>query len=149
MAISYRIATRNDIPAIAYLRSLEWETEDFWVPRVTGYMNGVNTPQHGFPERIVYVAEEDNVITGFIAGHLTTRLNCGGELEWINVETDYRRKGIAAELVHKLAAWFIEQNAHKICVDPGNENARKFYTALGAENLNQHWMYWQDISILL
>lgn len=149
MPIQYRIATQVDIPAIAHLRSLGWATEDFWMPRVTAYMNGLNTPHQGLPERIVYVAFDGDVIVGFIAGHLTRRLDCEGELQWIDVETDYRRKGIATGLVLKLAAWFIEQNAHKICVDPGNENARKFYAAVGAKDLNQHWMYWPDIASLL
>lgn len=149
MGIQYRAATQADIPAIAYLRSLGWESKDFWMPRVTAYMNGLSNPQQGLPKRVLYVAEENKVIIGFIAGHLTRRLDCEGELQWINIETDHQRKGIATRLVRKLAGWFIEHNAHKICVDPGNENARKFYSALGAESLNQHWMYWRDISIVI
>jgi ribosomal protein S18 acetylase RimI-like enzyme len=149
MQIQYRIATPSDIPSLALLRSLGWGDVGYWIPRITAYMNGENNPQMALAPRIVYVAIENNEIIGLIAGHLTRRLDCEGELEWIDVDTEYRRKGIASELVRLLARWFKEQNAGKICVDPGNEPARKFYAATGAENLNAHWMYWKDISIIL
>jgi hypothetical protein len=35
--------------------------------------------------RVSYVAFEQGLIVGFIAGHLTRRYGCDGELEWINV----------------------------------------------------------------
>jgi len=147
--IQFKIATDSDIPSLARLRSLGWGDIDYWIPRVTAYMNGENNPQKALPQRVLYVAAERDAIIGFIAGHLTQRLDCEGELEWIDVDTGYRRKGIASELVRVLAKWFEEQGAYKICVDPGNESARKFYAANGAENLNAHWMYWKDMSILL
>lgn len=112
-------------------------------------MNLAHRPQQALASRIMCVATENEKIIGLIAGHLTRRLDCEGELEWIDVDTSYRRKGIASELVRVLAKWFEEQGAYKICVDPGNESARKFYAANGAENLNTHWMYWKDMSILL
>jgi ribosomal protein S18 acetylase RimI-like enzyme len=149
MAIRYRTATSTDIPSIARLRSLGWGDEDYWIPRLTAYMNGENNPQMALRQRVVYVATNNDQIVGFIAGHLTRRLDCEGELEWIDVDTDYRRQGIASKLVRILAKWFEEQRVQKVCVDPGNEEARKFYTVNGARNLNAHWMYWEDISIVL
>ncbi len=95
------------------------------------------------------MAIKDDAIIGFIAGHLTKRFECDGELEWIDVLSQGRRKGIASELVLELADWFKKQNAFKICVDPGNEIARKFYFKNGAEKLNEHWMFWNNISLLL
>jgi GNAT superfamily N-acetyltransferase len=147
--IQYRIATESDIPSLARLRSLGWGDVNYWIPRITAYMNGTNNPQQALAPRVVYAACEDDKVIGLIGGHLTRRLGCEGELEWIDVDTEYRRKGIASELVKVLAKWFAEQNAKKICVDPGNDNARKFYAANGAGNLDQHWMYWEDISVLL
>jgi len=149
MQIEYRTATLVDIPAMAGLRSEGWETVEFWIPRVTNYMNVESYPQKALVPRILYVAVENNRVVGFIAGHLTQRLECEGELQWIDVTRTHRRKGIASELVHILATWFVEQKAQKICVDPGIDGARKFYAALGAENLNAHWMYWKDIGVLL
>jgi len=149
MRVEYREGTLADIPSLARLRSEGWGEAEYWVPRITGYMKGEHHPQKALMPRVVYVAVENDIIIGFIAGHLTQRLECEGELEWIDVTRTHRRKGIATELVRMLAAWFIEQKALKICVDPGNDDARRFYAALGAENLNAHWMYWEDISVLL
>jgi GNAT superfamily N-acetyltransferase len=94
------------------------------------------------------VAEQEGEVIGFIAGHLTRRFHCDGELQWINVSTAQRGKGIATELLRELAGWFDSYNARKICVDaqPGNADARAFYTSHGAEPLNDHWLMWPDIA---
>lgn len=147
--IQYRIATESDIPALAELRVITRGTVEGWEPYIAGYMNGINNPQKALAPRMVYAAADNNKIVGWIAGHLTKRLGCDGELQWIDVDSEYRRKGIASELVRVLAKWFAGQNAKKVCVDPGNDDARKFYAANGTENLNQHWMHWEDITTLL
>lgn len=149
MEIHYRIATESDIPSLARLRTLLRGTIDGWAPYIKGYMDGMTNPQKALAPRVVYVATDGEQVVGWIAGHLTTRLGCDGELQWIDVDTEHRRKGIASELVKMLAGWFAEQNAKKICVDPGNDDSRKFYAANGAGNLNQHWMYWEDITVLI
>ena len=147
--ILYREATSEDIPFLAKIRAKNSGTEEGWTNRITGYLEGTIHPQQALKPRIIYVALDGSSIIGFIAGHLTRRLECEGELEWIDVAEGYRRAGIASELVRVLAKWFIRQSVHKICVDPGNEAARKFYRSNGAENLNQHWMYWDDIRDVL
>ncbi|MBS1530647.1 MAG: GNAT family N-acetyltransferase [Bacteroidetes bacterium] len=147
--IKYRIATESDVPSLARLRTLLRGTEEGWIPYIKGYMEGITNPQKALAPRVVYVAADCNKIVGWVAGHLTRRLGCDGELQWIDIDTDYRRKGIASELVKMLAKWFSEQNANRICVDPGNDDSRKFYAANGAGNLNQHWMYWEDITAIL
>ena len=91
----------------------------------------------------------DEDLGGFIAGHLTRRFSCDGELEWIDVVRERRRSGIASELLRVLAAWFVEREALRVCVDPGNAVARFFYARHGAEALNQHWLVWSDISVVL
>jgi GNAT superfamily N-acetyltransferase len=149
MKIDFRIATPDDIPSLARLRSMGWGDVTYWIPRITAYMNGTNNPQQALPARVVYSAIHHDKVIGLIAGHLTTRLDCEGELEWIDVDTEYRRKGIASNLVKVLAGWFARQNVRKVCVDPGNDNARNFYAANGAKNLNEHWMYWSDITAVL
>ena len=148
MPILYRTALESDIPSLARLRTLNRGTIEGWAPYIKGYMNGMTNPQKALSPRIVHVAMDDNEVVGWIAGHLTRRLGCDGELQWIDVDPGYRRKGIASELAKVLAKWFAEQNAKKICVDPGSD-ARKFYAANGAENLNQHWTYRNNITILL
>ena len=93
----------------------------------------------------VCVAREH--IVGLIAGHLTRRFGCDGELEWISIRPQYRGRGIGAELLRRLAEWFGRHDALRICVDvePSNEVAQRFYARHGAEHLKPHWMVWRDM----
>jgi len=145
MTISYRKATNQDIPFLATIRSDNPEIQKHWNDRISGYLNCTHNPQQALKPRIIYVAVNNDIIIGFAAGHLTTRYDCEGELQWIDVIEKYRRTGIASRLVQILASWFIEQKSYKICVDPGNDIARIFYKKNGAENLNAQWMFWEDI----
>jgi ribosomal protein S18 acetylase RimI-like enzyme len=146
--IGYRRATRADISGMAKIRSLEWETDSFWISRIGGYMSGKHHPQHALMERVIFIGEAYGEIIGFIAGHLSTRFGCQGELEWLNVVPVYRKQGIASRLLHMLADWFIAEKSLKVCIDVAAENipAQKFYRKHGAINLNQHWLCWPDIS---
>jgi len=146
--IQYREVTEEDLPFIARILS-DWQTEEYWNTRVSGYYYQELHPQQALLPRTIYVAIASGSIVGFIAGHLTERFGCDGELQWINVIAEFRKKGIAIELLHLLAKWFVERNATYICVDPGSEQSRRFYTRHGAENLNAHWMAWKDIRIAL
>lgn len=147
--IVYRQAIKDDIPVLAALRSANWENQVYWKERIAAYMDGTHHPQQALLPRVVFVAGDDEKIIGFIAGHLTRRYQCDGELEWIDVDMAYRRQGIASALIKLLAAWFIERQAYKICIDPGNAAARKFYNANGAVALNDHWMFWNDIRMVM
>ena len=147
----YREANKSDIPTISKIRAAIWESEDFWNNRISGYLNGEHNPQQALKPRIIYVALDGDKIVGFIAGHLTRRYECNGELEWVNVIEEYQKKGIASKLLGLLASWFIVQKSYCICVDvdPANTIARNFYKRLGATDLNKHWLVWEDISIAL
>jgi GNAT superfamily N-acetyltransferase len=147
--VCYREATTQEVPSLANIRGHNINAEEQWNNRISAYMSGIHDPQQALKPRIIYVALADAKIIGFIAGHLTRRYDCEGELQWVNVIEEYSRTGIASQLVKLLFNWFIEQNAHKICVDPGNDIARQFYKKNGANNLNEHWMYWDDISDIL
>lgn len=149
--VLYRQADKSDIPGMARIRAAEWGDAVYWSNRISGYLDCKIHPQQALKPRTIYVASEDLCIIGFIAGHLTRRHHCDGELEWINVDRQYRSSGIASELLHRLAAWFAEQNALRICVnvDPFNTVARRFYTRHGAETLNEHWLVWNDIKLVL
>jgi len=150
MLLQYRQATTFDVPGIARVRSERWGTEEYWSTRILGYMNKTAHPQKALMERIVYVALEGETIVGFIAGHLTRRYDCDGELEWIDVEPEHRRAGVATALLKLLAAWFAEQGASRICidVDPANAPAQSFYRRHGAVNLNEHWLVWENIGLV-
>jgi GNAT superfamily N-acetyltransferase len=150
-AIQYRQADKSDIPGLARIRAAEWETEAYWRVRITGYLDCEHHPQQARLVRVIYVAAEEHSIVGFIAGHLTRRYACDGELQWIDVVVGRRRGGIASELLRLLMAWFVAQKAGRICVnvDPANATARRFYMRHGAENLNEHWLIWNNIHAVI
>jgi len=149
-SLSYRQAETSDIPGIARLRALKRGTKDYWSYRISQYFEGEHNPQLALPPRVGFVAEEEGTVVGFIAGHLSRRYSCDGELQWIFVDPDRRGGGIASELVRLLAKWFVEQNALKICVDvdPSNTTALRLYKKLGAVSLNPHWLVWNDIRVV-
>ena len=143
--VSFREALTTDIPELAEIRAKNWGSEEYWNHRISGYLEGTLNPQQALKPRIIYIAQVNNLIIGLIAGHLTQRLGCDGELEWIDIRKEFQRKGIASELIRLLAKWFVSQKACKICIDPGSEEAKEFYRKNGAQMLNDHWMFWEDI----
>jgi GNAT superfamily N-acetyltransferase len=142
-----REAGVSDVEDLARIRAAEWGDEEFWRDRITRYMTGEHHPQQALAPRVVIAAWEKGRLVGFIAGHLTQRYECDGELQWLNVFSERRGSGIAAELLHALAAWFAKEGAMRICVnvDPANARARAFYAKHGALELNPHWMVWEKI----
>lgn len=150
MPISIEEANLNDLPAMSRLRAEHWGTANEWEPRITAYMIHQQTPQFGLQPRIVYVAVDsaENEVIGLIAGHLTTRFGCSGEIQWLNVDSRFRGRRIADQLLGALFTWFREQNATKICVNvtPTNRPARVTYARHGAEEMGPQWLVFNDIS---
>ena len=149
--VHYREGNKCDISAMARIRASEGGTEEYWIKRITGYMDRELHPQKALMPRVIFVAGQSGSIIGLVAGHLTRRCDCEGELEWINVIPEHRGDGTASELLRLLAGWFSKQKASRICVDvdPANLIARQFYARHGAVPLNAHWMVWNDINVLL
>jgi GNAT superfamily N-acetyltransferase len=145
--IRYRQATPDDVPRFV---GLPQPGEGGGSPRMLGYLLGEQNPQKALMPRVLWIAESSDDFTpiGYIAGHLTERYECDGELQWVYVVAEYRRRGVASELLGHLARWFSAQSAHRVCVDVGNEGAGQFYRAVGATDLNEHWMVWDDITRL-
>lgn len=145
--IEYRAANQADVVALARIRSGTWGGERYWQARIAGYLNGEINPQHALAPRTVVVASSDDVVVGFIAGHLTRRHDCDGELQWLHVVAERRRSGIASDLLRHLATWFADHRVRRVCVDvdPGNEPARAFYRQYGAVDLSPHWLVWSDL----
>jgi len=147
------LAEESDIPAMARIRSADWGIEELWRVRLSRYLNYEHHPRQALAPRVSYVAVDvdKDAVVGFVAGHLTRRHGCEGELQWINVIHERRGTGVAAELLRVLAAWFVTQNAFRICVDvePENTPARCFYMRHGANDLNPSWLVWDDIRVVL
>jgi GNAT superfamily N-acetyltransferase len=149
--IFYRQAQDADIPQMAEIRADDWGTEPYWQERIRQYLAGDLHPREALPPRVSFVGVEGNRVVGLIAGHLTQRFGCDGELEWISVRPECRRHGVAAELFGLLRTWFLNRGARCICVDvePSNHAARCFYARHGAKDLKPHWMVWKDIGQII
>jgi GNAT superfamily N-acetyltransferase len=149
----YRLATQADVDAMARIRTEGGWEEGAPAERMGLYLAGKHHPQHALPARSIYVAEDENTnaMLGFVAGHLTTRYSCDGELQWIYVLPDQRGSGVASGLLRQINEWFLSNNAQRICVnvDPRNQIARRFYARHGAQELNEYWMVWSDAQAAL
>jgi GNAT superfamily N-acetyltransferase len=118
-------------------------------PRMQAYLAGEHHPRHALAPRAMWIALEGGVPVGYIAGHLTRRFECDGELQYLYVLPTHRRRGVAAGLLVLLAGWFVEQGARRVCVDVGSDEGRRFYQSLGAVDLAPHWMVWEDVRQIL
>jgi GNAT superfamily N-acetyltransferase len=147
--ILYRQASDKDFTELAKIRAIGSGSIEYWADRIGNYWRGLINPQQALPPRIIYVAAYNDHVVGFIAGHFTRRFNCEGELQWIDTIPEFQNRGIASHLIKMLAAWFIDNKVYKICVDPANQIARSFYSKNGATNLNDHWLFWEDIRVII
>lgn len=145
-AILYRKADLADVPQLV---GLPREGEAGGDSRMLEYLAGKHHPQQALPPRGLWMATDGESPIGYVAGHLTRRFGCDGELQWIYVVPGQRRAHVASELLHLLASWFVEHGARRICVDVGCEEARPFYRHHGSVELNAHWMVWNDIGRVL
>ena len=138
----YREAQQSDVPAMAEIRAADWGTEEYRRDRILQYLTQKLHPREAMGPRVAFVCVERKRIVGLIAGHLTRRFGCHGELEWISIRPQYRSRGIASQLLCHLAQWFVAHDARRVCVDvePSNQVARRFYARHGAEDLKPHWM---------
>jgi ribosomal protein S18 acetylase RimI-like enzyme len=145
--VLYRQARHSDIPMMAEIRAADWGTEEYWSERILQYLTHKLHPRDALRPRVSFVCVEHQRVVGLIAGHLTRRFGCDGELEWISVRLECRSRGIASELLCRLAQWFVAHHAQRVCVDvePSNQGARRLYARHGAEDLKSHWMVWNDI----
>ena len=142
--VHFRRADLRDVPALARLRR-EGEAGGASEDRMRRYLEGEHHPQQALPPRAMWVATDGESPIGYIAGHLTRRFGCSGELQWIYVVAEHRGTQVAPELLRLLAAWFVEQDALRVCVNVGDTRAGRFYKRHGAVTLSQHWLVWDDI----
>jgi ribosomal protein S18 acetylase RimI-like enzyme len=146
--ITYREATLDDVPAMASLRERSGWGGGASEAVMRLYLAGEHHPQHARSARVAFLAEFDGAAVGYIAGHLTTRFGCGGELQWLLVSPARRGGPAATMLLRRLAGWFARHGAPRVCVNVASDNsrARGFYRRHGAEELSPHWMVWADIA---
>ncbi len=145
--IQYRVASAADVAAMGQSRRLD-PVAGPADARMGAYLDGLHHPQQALLPRVAWLATVELAVIGYVAGHLSRRFDCAGELQYLFVAPPYRRIGVARELVTRLAEWFVAQGAHRICVnvDDASAGARPFYESLGAITLHPHWMAWPDIA---
>jgi GNAT superfamily N-acetyltransferase len=146
--IHYREAGAADVEEMARIRTDGGWTGGAPAEWMARYLAGTHHPQRARAARRVYVATDGGRLVGFVAGHLTERFECDGELQWLYVVPARRGGEIASGLLRQMAAWFLEQRAQRICVnvEPENRVARRFYERRGARALEQHWLVWDNVA---
>ena len=117
MKFTIRKAKPTDIQAILTIERLgtnSWK-ENFFMDELKN------------PLSVLLVAEQDNVILGFIIAWI---VHDDIQLNNIAVLPDYRRQGIAKALIKEIVALF--QDAKKIILEVNvNNSAKQFYEKLG------------------
>lgn len=142
--MTFRVATPADVPAMEGCRLGDVDAgEADW--RMAAYLDGRHHPGQARKPRTGVLALDDDRVVGYIAGHLTRRYRCDGELQYLYVAPSHRRSGVARALVRKLADWFASQGAKKVCVNAADDSAAAFYRRIGAADLKPHWLVWDDI----
>ena len=145
MPVVVRSGEENDIARMASIRAAESQDMFFWSDRIARYLSREHSPEHALQSRAFFVAVDEEVV-GFVAGHLTRRFGCQEELQWINIAVDRRGSGVARALITRIGAWFVEQEANRVCVNVDFRNvlARRLYSSCGAQILDKNWMVWDD-----
>ncbi|WP_224484523.1 GNAT family N-acetyltransferase [Robertkochia aurantiaca] len=119
----------------------------YWIQRLDGYLNLEGNTQFARNKRIVYVAVEKGKPVGFIAGHLTSRWECDGELQWFFCHSALNRTFTTEKLFTLMRNWFVNQGVKSVCVnvEPDNYRIRDLYSSFGAKVLNDQWLIWKNI----
>jgi GNAT superfamily N-acetyltransferase len=150
LIVTRRVATAEDVREMARLREASGWSGGALENTMLRYFAGEHHPQQALASRVGFVAKAGETMTGFIAGHRTTRFDCDGELQWLLVAPTSRGGPTAGRLLGELAAWFAREGVTRVCVNVAidNDRARRFYARYGAVELGEHWMVWQDITAL-
>jgi ribosomal protein S18 acetylase RimI-like enzyme len=148
--IHIRSAAEADVSAMSECRVRDAGAVD---ERMGAYFRGEHHPYEALMPRAGFVAEFRGSVVGYVAGHLTTRNGCNGELQYLFVSTTFRREHIGTNLVRELAEWFSDRGAKQVCVGVDSESpaAQPFYRALGARPLSAdkpHWYVWEDMGVM-
>lgn len=148
--IRYREASSADVPAMERSRYADRDVGRA-DERMVAYLEGRHHPQQALAARTAFIAHVGDDVVGYIVGHATTRFGCDGEVQHLYVAPRCRRRGVAAQLLQMLAAWFAARGIARVCVDVDIDSpaAVPTYLALGAVPLDRYWYVWEDIRALI
>jgi ribosomal-protein-alanine N-acetyltransferase len=142
--INFREANVLDIPILVsldrqFFPHTAWPSEQF-------------RAEIGKPTRMFLIAESNEQLVAYAGAFLP---NAGGEgdIMTIAVAPEYRRKGIAKELISRLESWAKARGAIAMMleVDVSNLDAIMLYQNLGYESLNvrkNYYGYGRDAQIM-
>lgn len=143
-----RDATPTDAPGIARVHVDSWRTtykglipEHIIASRSYEYRERMWTRilAEQQAETIVYVAEEDGEIVGFVSGGSNRDTDSGytGELQAIYILESHHGKGIGRGLTSALVSRLLQQGhtSMLLWVLTENHQARRFYEALGGKKV--------------
>src|SRR2546422_9589774 len=111
-AVQYRQATTADVRGMAQCRLAD-PAAGVADPRMAAYLDGHHHPQQALPPRVAFVALVGTAVVGYIAGHLTRRYQCDGELQYLFVAPQYRRTGIATRSEEHTSE--LQSRLHLVC----------------------------------
>ena len=144
--MEYRIATPAHTEPIARLHADSWRrayrgiyADEFLDGDLVGERRGLwrlrlSNPA---PNQFVCVAEKDGALAGFVCGYADDDATWGSLIDNLHVSINFRRTGVATELIGRAGDWFAVNADHTgvyLWVLEGNTGARRFYETLGATN---------------
>jgi len=146
--VVFRPATVADVPVMTAARLTDAEGPAD--PRMAAYLAGTHHPSGALAPRTAFLGARGGTVIGYIAGHLTRRHGCEGEVQYLYVAPPDRRQKVGTGLLLRLAAWFAEQSAFRVCVNvnPDSPAARPFYAHHGATDLQPLWLVWSDVRMI-
>lgn len=140
--ITYRIATIDDLPALADLRSALW-AEDAHDPPIVDRaeyrreLARLVAPRLEHGELVAWVAADDGTL---VASMFITRVpkvpkpsklvDSYGYVSGVFTQTTHRNQGIGSELLRRVQAWALEQDLEFLVLWP-SERSVPFYARAG------------------
>lgn len=125
--IRYRRAEAADVPSLALLPG-QGEPGGAADKRMLPYLLGQHHPQQALGPPVMWMALDGELPIGYIAGHLTRRFDCDGELQYLYVLPAHRGGEVRRACFASLRA---DSTRH------------------AATELRKHWLVWEDIGAVL
>lgn len=135
----YRLATEQDISAIAKLHALSWQNA------YRGMLSDSYLDQEVYPERLrvweerlrdsnkdqlVVVAEDEQKLVGFVCAFGEADKRWGTLIDNLHTHPSARRQGVGKSLTRQVAKWIVSNygsHAMHLFVFSANKPARLFY----------------------
>lgn len=91
-------------------------------------------------QEMVWIAEDDGKLIGFITGCIESNLSFGtpiGTISEVFVRSEYRKKGIATQLFKQIEKVFLEKGVYRfrVMTTANNTKAANFYGGLNYQSL--------------